>query len=39
MGLESHLFLSVQLIIKHGVCDGDDYTSLVPLPEMCSHKS
>lgn len=39
MDLESHLFQSLQLMTKHGVDDGDDCTSLVPLLQVCSHKS
>lgn len=39
MDLEFQLFQSMQLMTKHGVDDDDDCTSLVPLPEMCSHKS
>lgn len=29
---------SMQLMTKHGVDDGDDCISRVPLPQMCSHK-
>lgn len=36
MGLESQLFQFVQLMIKHGVCNGDDCSSVVPLLEMSS---